>query len=73
MTLLKGVHGVPNDDLFRLWASPETRNANNSRAMAPTADFPGHYKSPLSNYWDQCQFEQVRGEFGIGPLLGERN
>jgi len=60
VTLLKGVHGVPNDDLFRLWASSETRNANNSQAMAPTDDFPGHYKSDLSNYWDICSFDEVK-------------
>ncbi|XP_070202959.1 uncharacterized protein [Littorina saxatilis] len=60
VTLLKGVHGVPNDDLFRLWAGPDTRNANNSRAMAPTDEFPGHYKSALSNYWDTCSFDQVK-------------
>ncbi|KAL8559725.1 hypothetical protein ACOMHN_002258 [Nucella lapillus] len=60
VTLLKGVRGVPNDDLFQLWASTQTRNANNSLAMAPTADFHGHFKSPLSNYWDSCKFDQVK-------------
>ncbi|XP_076470008.1 uncharacterized protein LOC143300296 [Babylonia areolata] len=60
VTLMKGVHGVPNDDLFQLWASSETRNANNSLAMAPTADFPGNFKSPLSNYWDSCKFQQIK-------------
>jgi len=60
VTLMKGVHGVPNDDLFHLWASSETRNANNTQAMAPTDDFPGHYKSDLSNYWDRCKFDEVK-------------
>nr|KAG5713071.1 hypothetical protein BaRGS_021865 [Batillaria attramentaria] len=56
--LMKGVAGVPNDDLYRLWASSETRNANNSIAMRPTADFLGNYKPALSNFWDTCKFDQ---------------
>lgn len=59
VTLMKGVSGVPNDDLYRLWASSETRNQDNAQAMAPTADFPGHYKPALSNYWESCNFDQV--------------
>ncbi|KAK7505814.1 hypothetical protein BaRGS_00003085, partial [Batillaria attramentaria] len=49
-------HSEPGE----LWASSETRNANNSIAMRPTADFLGNYKPALSNFWDTCKFDQVK-------------
>jgi hypothetical protein len=53
MTLMKGVAGVPGD-LYQIWTSPATMNANNPQAMYLTNQFKGHYKTDLSQWNRMC-------------------
>ncbi|XP_046570033.1 uncharacterized protein LOC124278355 [Haliotis rubra] len=57
--LMKGVAGMPGD-LYSLWSSPSTLNANQPQAMYLTSTYPGHYKPDLSNNWNSCHFDQIR-------------
>ena len=56
--LLKGVAGAPGD-LWNLWASPNTANTNVPAAQRLTSEFMGHYKPPIANSLDVCDFDQV--------------
>ncbi|XP_070207007.1 uncharacterized protein [Littorina saxatilis] len=59
VVLMKGVSGVPGD-LWRLWSTPNTANANVPQAQYLTNQYPGHYKPQVANEWSQCQFDKVK-------------
>nr|XP_034338852.1 uncharacterized protein LOC117693035 [Crassostrea gigas] len=57
-TLMKGVAGVPGD-MYQIWTSPATMNANNQQAMYLTNTFKGHYKTDLSQ-WNSMCLDRIR-------------
>ena len=56
--MLKGVAGVPGN-LYQLWNSKNTINANVPEAMYLTSTYPGHYKPDYSNNWNSLCIDKV--------------